>query len=162
MMNFSSHQKKLVESIKVALNKSKFDLINDFKPILNDASKLFKTDKFQFWLQEIGQHPIEEIPITNYGLNIAKQKVDDLISADRNSVQANITYICECIFTYINDNDMCFMQGDFHYYVNTETDILFKESEMGIVEPSDARSEGDKYRIALKSELNADENEFYV
>jgi hypothetical protein len=161
-MNFSSHQKKLVESIEIALCKSKVDLINDFKPILNEASKLFKTDRFQFWLQEIGQHKVEEIPMTNYGLTLARQQVRNLVLADRNSVQASISYICECIFTYFNDNDMCFMQGDFHYYVNTELGVLFKESNMGVVEPSEASPENGNYRIALKSELKVNKNEFYV
>ncbi len=161
-MNFSSHQKKLVELIEIALKKGKIELISDFKPILNDASKLFKTDKFQFWLQQIRQHQVEEIPMTNYGLDLAKQQVRNLVLADRNSIQTDITYICECVFTYFNDNDMCFMQGDFHYYVNIESGVLFKESNMGVVEPSEANPENGNYRIALKSELKVNENEFYV
>ena len=161
-MNFSSHQRKLAEAIVIALNKNSLSVINDFKLILSTAKKLYRTDKFDFWLSKLGKHPAEEIPITNYGHSIAIASSKHLNEIDRNAFPNLIINICESLFTYSNDQEMCLMQSDFHYYFSFETNGIFKESELGILEGLDKNQRNENYRIALKSELGAPKNEFYL
>ena len=161
-MNFSSHQRKLAEAIVTALTKNSSNLINDFKLILSSAKKLYRTERFDFWLSEIGKHPHSEIPITNYGHSIAVFNSKRLNESDRNTFPALITSICENLFTYSNNQEMCLMQSDFHYYFSFETNDTFKESEMGILEGLDKNQRNKSYRIALKSELSAAKSEFYL
>ena len=160
-MNFSSHQTKLVESVGIALGKESAGLIGDFKQILSTAKNLYRTEIFDFWLSEIGRHPSDLVPITIYGHQIAKSYLRMMKEADRNSVPSILAGMCENLFTYCNDNDMCFMQGDYHYYYSTVTNCLFKESEMGQFDGVESRPQKGEFRIALKTDLSVERDEYY-
>ena len=159
-MNFSSHQRKLIEDIDIALRKDSLGLINDFISILSTAATLYKTERFDIWRSELGRHQASEIPITKYGHSNACALLLSVETADKNLVCSKIYSICECLFTYSNKHEICEMQSDFHYYYDTEKSRVFKESELGIIDP-DTKFSIEGYRIALKSELKALEVEFY-
>ena len=159
-MKFNSYKNKLIESISVALKKNKVGVINDFKAILSNATKLLKTNQYDFWLSQLGRYPAEEIPMTKYGFNSACSTFNNMGNIDRNKLASILSSLCLSLFTYSNENESCEMQSDFHFYYDLENGTLFKESELGVVVPADIQIEKGKLRIALKSELEADENEF--
>jgi len=160
-MNFSSHQNKLIESVVTALNKDKYGIICDFKLLLSNARRLYKTESLDFWLSELGKYPANEIAMTKYGHSMVVSHLKWLKEAGRNGVPGVIENMSELLFTYCNDHEMCQMQGDFHYYFSIEDGIIYKESEMGCIEPNIPRPTSGKYRVAFISELNVPENELY-
>lgn len=160
IMKFRSYQNKLIEDIGVALKKDKIGVINDFKSILSNASKLFKTDRYDFWLSQLGKIPAEDIPMTKYGFDSAICKYGNSGNANRNELESILLSLCEALFTYSSVNEVCELQSDYHFYYDLSNGVLFKESELGMVEPADVFIEKGRYRIALKSELNADADEF--
>ncbi|MDP5152071.1 hypothetical protein [Rheinheimera baltica] len=86
-MNFSSHQNNLIDKIELALGKDKKSLINDFKPILNQAKSLYKTSEFDFWLKTIGEVNLDELPVTIYGHNEAVGVCGYLRNEDKNRIK---------------------------------------------------------------------------
>lgn len=153
-MNFSTYKKELITSIKNALNKSKHEMIGDFRLILGKSNSLFKTIKFDFWLKQIGEIAENEIPMTHYGLNEAKRTLDFASSADRNSLENMVDDICENLFSYCHVDDMCCMQADNHSYFHIPTGAVFKESTLGSSTLKADISSKDEIRIAMISELN--------
>jgi hypothetical protein len=152
-MNFSTYKKELITSIENALNKSKHEMIRDFRLILGKSNSLFKTTKFDFWLKQIGEIAENEIPMTHYGLNEAKRTLDFALSADRNSLENMVNDICESLFSYCHEDDMCCMQADNHSYYHVPTGVVFKESTLGSSTlEADVSSKND-IRIAMVSEL---------
>ena len=81
--------------------------------------------------------------------------------SDRNQIQLEILGLCEALFTYSNEHGMCEMQSDFHFYYDLKKGNVFKVSEIDVIEPKMEHPEKGEYRIALKSEIKANENEFY-
>lgn len=160
-MNFSTHQKKLIESIHVALRKDKEGLIGDFKWILSKARKLYKTSSLDFWLSEIGRHPVDDIPITRYGYSVAVDYAKNLEKCDRNSIVCSIVSICVSLFTYSRDDDMCFMQSDYHYFFFLPGNKVYKYSDLGNLSGLDEWPSDSDCRIALISDLNAEESEYF-
>ncbi len=160
-MNFSSHQNKLIEAVAIALDKNSSELIDDFKQILSTAKKLYRTESFNFWLSEIGRHPKSELPITVYGHRIAVSNLKWLRKSKQNNVPGVLNGICHNLFTYFNDDDMCHMQSDYHYYFSTKGNCVYKESDMGWIEGLDIKPQKGEYRIALKSELKVSSDEYY-
>ncbi|MEM7595822.1 MAG: hypothetical protein AAF383_30700, partial [Cyanobacteria bacterium P01_A01_bin.83] len=67
-MNFSTHKQQIVDAIEIALTKDRADLVARFKPILGQCNTLLKTDAYTFWLKQLSSIPVDEIPITKYGL----------------------------------------------------------------------------------------------
>lgn len=159
-MKFNSHKNKLIENIGIALKKDKEGIINDFKFILSDATNLLKTEQYAFWISQIGKFPIEEIPMTKYGYESACSTYRGMGEIDRNILADTLTSLCESLFTYSHEDEVCEMQSDFHFYYDLTHDVVFKESELGVIEPADITIVKDQYRIAFKSEIGAEDNEF--
>jgi len=159
-MNFSSHQNKLIESIEIALRKDKLGIIGDFKSILSQAKKLYKTDALDFWMTEIGSHSVAELAMTKYGHKVATSSIKHLKHANRNTVASSLSSICESLFTYCNDDDMCILQGDYHYYYSLDENTVYKHSELGIIEGLSNHDKESKCRVALKSELSVNDSEW--
>jgi len=160
-MNFSSHQRKLIEKIEQALNKPKEALVSEFSEILKSARSLYKTDEYDFWLGIIETVELDEIPITNHGHVEALNRFKDMYGCGRHSVERSIDYICEKLFTYSHPDDFCEMQSQFHTYFSVSKNTMYKVSELGVTEGIEVNDIGES-RIAYRSEINASAKEFYV
>ena len=159
-MHFSTHQNILISAIKRSLLLNKARLITEFKEILTSASKLFKTDQYEFWLNTLECVAVNEIPITKLGHNEAVNIAENLQHQDRNVQARSIYGICENLFTYSNENEMCAFQSDFHFYCLKETGAVFKLSELGELQGVESVSPN-SYRIAYTSELRFSADELY-
>lgn len=156
-MNFSTHKNKLIKSIKNALVNDKVQIIYGFKEILKNANDLLKTNKFDFWIAQIDQIQPEEIPVTRYGLNESMRLWSESQDIDRNSLKNLIEYTCENLFTYCDENDLCPLQSEYHYYFHNTKGIVFKESELGMTDlPNNEKVDPSDIRIAKVSELTID------
>lgn len=153
-MNFSSHQNQLVSELTEALKEPKPVLVEKFKEVLAKASELYKTQDYEFWTQTLENIELEELPITKYGHSNAISSLNRISRADKNTVQSAISNICESLFTYSSEEEMCVMQSDYHFYFCLETNSIYKQSELGMVEGIESCGKG-KRRIALVSELSA-------
>jgi len=160
-MNFSSHQKQLIQKIEEALEKPKKSLVSDFVFILDKARNLYKTNTYDFWLDMIKEADLHELPITIYGHSEAVREVESLTGSNMHSVKSGIDDICENLFTYSNCEDFCEMQSQFHFYFSVTHNTIYKVSELGVTQGIDVNEIG-KSRIAFTSEINASSNEFYV
>ena len=159
-MNFSSHQNQIISEITGALKEQKPVLVEKFKTVLAKASELYKTQDYEFWAQTLENTELEQLPITKYGHSNAKYLLNHLSKADKNKVQCTISNICECLFTYSSEEETCIMQSDFHFYFCHETNSIYKQSELGIVEGAESCGKG-KRRIAFVSELNVENSAEY-
>jgi len=160
-MHFATHQKLLTSAIETALKKSKSGIIEDFKGIILTAKFLYKTDQFDFWLKTIEEVAEAEIPMSKFGHKEAVGVSSYLNELDRNRVVGNILHICEYLFTYANEEESCELFGIFHFYSLKETGVIFKLSEMGILEGVESVLPN-SYRIAYTSELAVAESELYI
>ena len=158
-MNFSSYQKQLIQTIESALTEDKDNLIHQFKSALYEATSLYRTNEFDFWIAQLEQNVCGEIPITNYGLCIAKSWSKHLINSKRNEVPNILRHMCVYLFTYCSDSDMGPEQEDYHYYFSFNENIVYKDCGLDI-NPRINRPLNGEYRIALKSELDKDESEY--
>ncbi len=152
-MNFSSHIKNLVTAIEHALEQSKASMVEEFRPILKIANSLLQTNRFDFWLKQIDEVDISEIPMTKFGLSEAKSHLPVDSKCSRIELKGTIDFICESIFTYCNDDDMCSLQGDYHYYVHLPTGKVYKESVLGSSTLDVVIASSSDIRIAKISEL---------
>ncbi len=159
-MNFSSHKNHVADLIEIALTKNKQDLVARFKIILNKCSGLFKSEDFNFWLKQIGSMPCDEIPITKFGLQEASLSLKDLRDLNRHSFKSRVLFICEQLFTYSNQDDLCSLQTAYHYYFYFPEQRIFKESEMGDCDLAVEKFSRDQIRIAKMSELEVDQVEY--
>lgn len=160
-MNFNSHKQKLIDSIEIALGKSKGEIIQGFKPILSSAKGLFNSSQYDFWLVQLGTIPIDEIPMTYYGLESAQRSLGRLENYNRNELESAISYICEVLFTYSNEEDMCELQSDYHYYYYIPEKRVFKESTLGMTDLNVQNVNSDDIRIAKVSELTFNPERLY-
>ncbi len=163
-MNFSTHKKKLIESIEIALSKDKSDMVNAFRLILRSANSLFKSNIFDFWLEQIEQIELTGIPMTRYGLEEAKNIVKSLKNdmPTNKNLEFSLLDICEFLFTYNKEDDLCDRQSQFHYYVDVSSGIVFKQSKSRILRPQiDTVKETSDIRIAKISELNPKQYELF-
>ena len=159
-MNFGTHKQQIIDSIEIAITKDKTNLIERFKLILNRASSLLKSEKFYFWLQQLGTIPSEEIPITKFGLDNARRSLAFLRGADRHSLESSIANICEQLFTYSNEDDLCLLQCEYHHYFYLPEHRVFKESGMGYSDLDMDMVAIADIRLAMISEVEADSSEY--
>lgn len=158
-MNFSTHKNQIADLIEIALRQNKPDLIAKFRIILNQANTLFKTEDFNFWLQQIGSIPCEEIPLTKFGLQEASYSVANLRNLDRHNFKSRILNICEQLFTYSNEDELCPWQSVYHYYFYLPEQKVFRESKLGTCDLLQSISPS-QVRIAKISELGIDPTEY--
>jgi len=160
-MNFSSHKKKIIDAISEALSQNKVQLIEDFKLILPTARKLLSTSRFDFWLEQITQCSVDEIPTTIYGREQVVNRIDGMRHEDRHSLKHSIADCCEFLFTFCDENDLCDMQSEYHYYVCVPNNMVFKESKLGSCVPEISNEENSSIRIAMVSELEIQHEKLY-
>jgi len=160
-MNFNSHQNELLLKIENALTKNKKDMLKDFTNILTQAKTLYKSDVFDFWLRTIVEVDSSEIPMTKYGYDEAVHQSKFLKNANRNQFHEILSSICERLFTYSTEDEMCTLQSNFHFYYSLKDTAIFKSSELGSLEGAERIEKGD-YRIAYVTELNLKKLELYL
>jgi hypothetical protein len=131
------------------------------KPILSKAKNLFHSTLYDFWLGQIGNIPVEEIPMTYFGLNNAKLSLKYFEKYDRNDLEFAISNLCEMIFTYCSDEEICELQSDYHFYYYIPESRVFKESTLGMSNLRILNIERSGIRIAMISELSINQKELY-
>jgi hypothetical protein len=109
-MHFSTHIKRIAESIKDALGRPQPELIARLRECLLDARQLLKTDSFDYWIRQMDETPSNEIPTTIYGVTEARRTWTPLPDS-RSSLEAALNSSCEKVLTYCAEDDMCEAQG---------------------------------------------------
>ena len=158
-MNFSANKAKLLEDAALAIQKNKSALIADFKHLLSTASRSLPEHDFSFWIKQIEETELNEIPMTKYGLLEARRHLEKQQKLDRNELALLLLSLCEQLFTYSNSDDICELQSDYHYYFHMPTNTLYKESELGMQVPCIVIENSTEIRIARVSEINPDKGE---
>lgn len=153
-MHFNKHLDNIKLAVIDALNCNKPQLIDEFIAILIKASALLQTDSFGFWIKELQNNESLEIPITKYAITDVHNAWQQY-QPDRKTLEQKLLNTCEKLFTYWQYDDICTMQGQFYYYKNKETNLVFKQSDFGTIEYLDkSNSTHTKYGIALTSDLD--------
>ena len=130
-MDFSSHLKRIGESVQKALHCPKVEMLAKLEQNLEKSRQILKVDSFNFWLLQIRATPVKEIPTTIFGVGMARQRLNPLPDS-RSSLETALTSTCEAALTYCAEDDMCEAQSVYHYYVHAPTNIVFKVSELGL------------------------------
>ncbi|WP_198331823.1 hypothetical protein [Psychrobacter aquimaris] len=154
-MNFNTHLEKTKFAIISALDSDKSVLISEFIVILKNASSLLKADNFSFWIDELQKIDHSEIPITKYAV-VDAQKSWNEYDSSRTTFGNILLDTCEKLFTYWQQDDLCSTQGQFYYYKDKNTNLVFKESVFGCIQYLDRamnRSTDTQFGIALISDL---------
>ena len=157
-MNFSTHIAKQAKYIQETLECPKPEIIRRFPAILHEAGSLIMTDRFLYWLDQINDVPIDEIPTTHFGLRLAINYATGLPQSDRNNFTAGIDAICECLFCYC-DEDECDASFDLFFYTHLESGLTYKISPITCI-PELNNIDMREFRFAYRSELDADPAKF--
>lgn len=155
-MNFNTHLEKTKFAIISALDSEKSILISEFIIILKNSASLLKTDKFNFWIDELQNINNSEVPIIKRAV-IEAQKSWSEYSSSRTTFGNILLDTCEKLFTYSQEDDFCSTQGQFHYYKDKNTNLVFKQSVFGYIEYVDRAidiSAEPQFGLALVSDLH--------
>ena len=155
-MNFNTHLEKTKFAIISALDSEKSILISEFIIILKNSAYLLKTDKFNFWIDELQNIDHSEIPMTKHAV-VDAQKSWSEYSSSRTTFGNILLDTCEKLFTYSQEDDLCSTQGQFHYYKDKNTNLVFKQSVFGYIEYVDSamnKITDTQCGIALVSDLH--------
>lgn len=155
-MNFNTHLEKNKLAIINALSSEKSILISEFITILKNVSSLLGTNNFNFWIDELQSTDYSEIPITKHAV-VEAQKSWNEYDSSRTTFGNTLLDTCEKLFTYWQEDDLCSTQGQFHYYKDKNTNLVFKESVFGCIEYVDKamnKSTDTQFGIALISGLH--------
>jgi len=96
-----------------ALDESKATLVTTLDENLRSARELLKVDSFDYWIDQIADTELTEIPTTNYGVDEAR-RIWHPPPDSRSSLESALTSTCEALLTYCAEDDMCEAQGDYH------------------------------------------------
>ena len=155
-MNFNTHLEKTKFAIISALSSDKSILIGEFIIILKNSASLLKIDNFSFWINELQNIDHSEIPMTKHAV-VDAQKSWSEYSSSRTTFGNILLDTCEKLFTYSQEDDLCSTQGQFHYYKDKNTNLVFKQSVFGYIEYVDSamnKITDTQCGIALVSDLH--------
>lgn len=166
-MNLSSHIKKQREDLRESLKGNKAEIISKLLVCVQNAHSLLGDQDFQFWQEQMQKIEASEIPMTSYGLGMAKNDLNraaESQSDTRSVLGHEILGTCEAVIAYSNEDDVCYMQSDFRYFFDEAANSIVKGSELGVcVDLNGADVLSEHYdRIAKISELNIDKNELVL
>jgi len=140
------------------------ELIAELYKVLLQTRELLKIDCFDFWIRQIDETPIDEIPTTKYGVECARGNWEDC-QISRNALTQALGQTSESVLTYCSNDDVCTCQSDFHYYALEVSGKIFKESELGMqvgITREELKSSTHRIaRISELSELSIPEMEWY-
>ena len=132
-------------------------MVESFRALLARLVRELDYPHLLFWEQQLDSIPLEELPITPYGVSEAKRSTCWLRAED---LAASFCDICEWVFAYSRDDDLCEMQGQYFYYYDRPTGTVFKECDLGacdlVPRISNFREE---VRVATVSDLGLRANE---
>ena len=97
-----------------------------------------------------------EIPITKHAV-VDTQKSWNEYDSSRTTFGNTLLDTCEKLFTYWQQDDLCSTQGQFYYYKDKSTNLVFKESVFGYIEYVDRAMDicaEPRFGIALVSDLH--------
>lgn len=154
-MNFNTHLERNKLAVIRALSREKSVLINEFIIVLKNVSSLLKTDSFSFWIDELQSTDYSEISMTKHAV-IDVQKSWNEYDSSRTTFASMLLDTCEKLFTYWQEDDLCSTQGQFYYYKDKNTNLVFKESVFGCIQYLDRtmnRNADTQFSIALVSDL---------
>ena len=155
-MNFDIHLERSKQAIIHALTSDKSKLIDEFITILKAVSSLLRTDSFDFWIKILQNTDYSEIPLTKYGIDDAFEAWQQY-NPNRTTFEGKLLSTCEKLFTYWQADDLDNMQGQFYYYKDKTTNLIFKQSVFGMIEYLDDSINNITdihFDIALVSDLN--------
>ena len=155
-MNFNTHLERNKLAVISALSSDKSILIGEFIIILKNSASLLKIDNFSFWIDELQNIDHSEIPMTKHAV-VDAQKSWSEYSSSRTTFGNILLDTCEKLFTYSQENDFCSTQGQFHYYKDKNTNLVFKQSVFGYIEYVDSamnKITDTQCGIALVSDLH--------
>jgi hypothetical protein len=155
-MNFNTHLERNKLAIISALSSDKSILIGEFIIILKNLASLLKTDNFNFWIDELQKINHSEVPMTKHAVIEAQQSWNEY-NPSRTTFGNILLDTCEKLFTYWQGDDLCSMQGQFYYYKDKNTNLVFKQSAFGYIEYVDRAVDSDaepQFGIALVSDLH--------
>ena len=155
-MNFNTHLERNKLAVINALSSDKSVLIGEFITILKNSASLLKIDNFSFWIDELQNIDHSEIPMTKHAV-VDAQKSWSEYSSSRTTFGNILLDTCEKLFTYSQEDDLCSTQGQFHYYKDKNTNLVFKQSVFGYIEYVDSamnKITDTQCGIALVSDLH--------
>ena len=155
-MHFNTYLERKKLAIINALGSEKPILVNKFIIILENVSSLLETNNFNFWIDELQSTNYSEIPITKHAVVDAQQSWKEYDSS-RTTFGNILLDTCEKLFTYWQEDDLCSAQGQFYYYKDKNTNLVFKESGFGCLEYLDSAINihaKPRFGIALVSDLH--------
>jgi hypothetical protein len=155
-MNFNTYLERNKLAVINALSSDKSILIGEFIIILKNSASFLKIDNFSFWIDELQNIDHSEIPMTKHAV-VDAQKSWSEYSSSRTTFGNILLDTCEKLFTYSQEDDLCSTQGQFHYYKDKNTNLVFKESVFGCIEYVDSamnKITDTQCGIALVSDLH--------
>lgn len=155
-MNFNTHLERNKLAVISALSSDKSILIGEFIIILKNVSSLLETNNFNFWIDELQSTDYSEIPMTKHAV-VDAQKSWNKYDSSRTTFGNILLDTCEKLFTYWQEDDLCSTQGQFYYYKDKNTNLVFKESVFGCIEYLDRAIDicaDPRFGIALVSDLH--------
>lgn len=109
-----------------------------------------------FWIDELQNIDHLEIPMTKHAV-IEARKLWNEYKSSKTTFKNILLDTCENLFTYWQEDDLCSMQGQFYYYKDKSTNLVFKESVFGYIEYIDRAMDicaEPRFGIALVSDLH--------
>ncbi len=155
-MNLNTHLERNKLAVISALSSDKSILISEFIIILKNVSSLLETNNFNFWIDELQSTDYSEIPMTKHAV-VDTQKSWNKYDSSRTTFGNIFLDTCEKLFTYWQEDDLCSTQGQFYYYKDKNTNLVFKESVFGYIEYLDRAMNicaEPRFGIALVSDLH--------
>ena len=155
-MNFNTHLERNKLAVISTLSSDKSILIGEFIIILKNSASLLKIDNFSFWINELQNIDHSEIPMTKHAV-VDARKLWSEYSSSRTTFGNILLDTCEKLFTYWQEDDLCSTQGQFYYYKDKNTNLVFKQSVFGYIEYFDRAVDigaEPQFGIALVSDLH--------
>jgi hypothetical protein len=162
-MEINTSLMKIIFDINKILSPyEKPEFIRVFKNILLESKLLLKTDSFDFWIKQIDEIELEEIPVTKFGVEVSKVIWKNVQNIKQTLFHNNLMDTCELLLTFCDDKDQCEKNSPFHYYYHIPQKLVFKESELGETTLKIAKNQVkiDQIRIAKISELDFEKEKF--
>ena len=155
-MNFKHYVMKLQTDLREAIAGSKAEILSALLDIAERTRQLTKTQRLDFWIEQLRAYDSTEIPMTKYGISETERNLERDRPDTRNELIGQILEACENLMLYMREGDDCSMQSQYRYYFHIPLERPFKKSELGTVSDLPVHPRPEDVRIARISELKID------